>query len=87
MVFPEDAVMVVLAGLVVGDVRDGESQTTLRLTDGDRACEVVLSMSAVEALESRCWIAVDDAAGTIRATSSGAYAVRRWLKKRVKVGV
>ena len=87
MVFPEDAVMVALAGLVVGSVRDGESQTTLRLTDGKRVCDIALDTQAIEELEARGWVMVDDVAGALRATDSGAYAVRRWLKKRIKVGV
>ena len=60
MEFPDDEVMIVLAGLAMGSVNDGESKTMLHLEDKKRSCDVEVRPRVLGALEDREWIEIDD---------------------------
>jgi len=68
MVFPDDEVMIVLSGIAMGKVTDGEDRTMLH--------------RVVAALEERAWIEIDEATAKIKLTESGVRAVDRWERKR-----
>lgn len=87
MVFPDDEVMLVLAGLAIGKVTDGESQTTLHLADEQRSCNVEIRPHVVSALEQRAWIEIDEETADVKVTESGARAADRWIHKRLKIKV
>jgi len=80
MEFPDDEVMIVLAGLAMGTVNDGESRTMLHLEDEKRSCDVEVRPRVLGALENREWIEIDDKVA-VKVTEKGTYAIDRWLHK------
>lgn len=87
MVFPDDEVMLVLAGLAIGKVTDSESKTTLKLSDEQRSCDVEIRPYVVSALEQRAWIEINEETADITVTESGTRAADRWIHKRLKIKV
>lgn len=85
MVFPDDETMLVLMAISIGNVRDGESKTTLHLKDKQRSSEVEIRPQVVSALEQLAWIKINEFTMKISITKLGTKAVDAWIRNRFKV--
>lgn len=76
--------MVVLAGIAMGNVTDGESRTMLHLANSELSCDVEVTPRVLQELERRKLIEIDNGTTAIKVTVRGAKAIKRWQHKNDK---